>query len=87
MDEPRTIPRMRTAKQAAIELRAMDPNTVIREYHIRALINSGALPTVCAGTRKFINLDVLIDYLNTPGLTELSPKAPGKIRPVPERGR
>lgn len=81
-----TLPRMRTAKQAAAELRRIDPDTVFREHHIRALMQTGAVTVVSSGKRKFVNLDQLIETLNKPGITDLAPKQAGAIRPIPERG-
>ena len=56
------LPRMRTAKAAAEELRKIDPNTVFRECHIRYLMNSGQIPVCSSGRRKFVNLDQLIVF-------------------------
>ncbi|MBS7225397.1 MAG: hypothetical protein KH050_08665 [Clostridiaceae bacterium] len=79
-----SLPRIRSAAQAAAELRKMDPDTVFRECHIRALMNSGAVTVIRAGRRQFVNLDQLIECLNTPGLVDLHPKATGTVRAVPE---
>lgn len=64
--EPPTLPRMRTAKEAAAEIKAADPNTAVTEYHIRQLALSGVLPRVKAGRKLLINLDTLIEYLTDP---------------------
>lgn len=64
--EPPTLPRMRTTKEAAAEIKAADPNTAITEYHIRQLALSGVLPRVKAGRKLLINLDTLIEYLQDP---------------------
>ena len=69
-----SLPRMRTAKTAAEELRKMDPDTIFRENHIRYLMNSGKIPVLCSGRRKFVNLDQLIDLLSRRDVTELSEK-------------
>lgn len=86
-DTGQRIPRMRSAKEAAAELKLLDPKTGIRECHIRAMMNAGKVPVVTSGNRRFVNLDVLIEYLNTPGLTDLKPCATGTIRPVAEQAR
>lgn len=64
--EPPTLPRMRTTKEAAAEIKAADPNTAVTEYHIRQLALSGVLPRVKAGRKLLINLDTLIEYLTDP---------------------
>ena len=69
-----SLPRMRTAKTAAEELRKIDPDTIFRENHIRYLMNSGKIPVLCSGRRKFVNLDQLIDLLSRMDVTELSGK-------------
>lgn len=61
-----STPRMRTVPEAAQELRALDPNTAVTPYHIRQLALNGTLPTVKAGRKKLINLDLLLEYLADP---------------------
>lgn len=60
------LPRMRTIKEAAAELKTLDKNTAVTEYHIRQLALSGVLPRVQAGKKLLINLDLLIEYLTNP---------------------
>ena len=60
------IPRMRTVHEAAQELKAIDPNTAVTEYHIRQLALSGVLPRVQAGRNLLINFDLLLEYLQNP---------------------
>lgn len=69
-----SLPRMRTAKAAAQELRKIDPNTVFRECHIRYLMNSGQIPVCSSGRRKFVNLDQLIDFLERSDSLDLNKK-------------
>ena len=57
------LPRIRSAKEAASELRKLDPGTKFCEHHIRYLMRSGAVPMITAGCRQFVNLDTLIEYL------------------------
>lgn len=59
-------PRMRTVHEAAQELRALDPDTAVSEYHIRQLALRGTLPIVRAGRKKLLNLDLLLEYLADP---------------------
>ena len=60
------IPRMRTVHEAAQELKAVDENTAVTEYHIRQLALSGVLPRVQAGRKLLINFDLLLEYLQNP---------------------
>ena len=79
------LPRMRTAKAAAEELRKIDPNTVFRECHIRYLMNSGQIPVCSSGRRKFVNLDQLIVFLEQSDSLNLNKKQDyqlGVIRPI-----
>ena len=63
----RKIPRMRTVGEAALELKKLDPNTAVTEYHIRRLAVSGKLPRLKAGKKYLINFDALPDYPAQPG--------------------
>ncbi|MCH5300949.1 MAG: DNA-binding protein [Ruminococcus sp.] len=60
------LPRMRTIKEAAAEIKAIDENTAMTEYHIRQLALSGVLPRIKAGKKYLINLDTLIEYMENP---------------------
>lgn len=66
----RPLPRMRTVHEAAEELRKMDANTAVTEYHIRQLAINNVIPRVKAGKKYLINLDALIAYLASPGEVE-----------------
>ena len=61
------IPRMRTVHEAAQELKKLDANTAVTEYHIRRLVLDGVLPRIKAGKKYLINLDSLLEYLADPG--------------------
>ena len=61
-----SFPRMRTITEAASEIRAQDPNTAVTPYRIRQLILTGSLPSVRAGNKYLIDLDILLDYLKNP---------------------
>ena len=58
-----SLPRMRTIKEAADEIKRTDPQTAVREYYIRDLVNSKQIPCVRAGRKILINLDTLYEYL------------------------
>lgn len=57
------IPRMRTIKECMEEIKKADPNTAVREYFIRDLVNSNSIVHISAGRKTLINLDVLFEYL------------------------
>ena len=60
------IPRMHTVHEAAQEMKRLDANTAVTEYHIRRLVLDGVLPKIKAGKKYLINLDSLLDYLANP---------------------
>ena len=45
------IPRMRTVHEAAEELKQLDANTAVTEYHIRRLVLDGVLPRIKEGKK------------------------------------
>ena len=59
-------PKMRTVHEAAQEIKALDPDTAVTEYHIKQLALRGTLPIVRAGRKKLINFDTLLEYLSNP---------------------
>ncbi|MBR6408432.1 MAG: DNA-binding protein [Clostridia bacterium] len=79
------IPRMRTVKEAAAEIKKLDANTAVTEWHIRQLAVQGVLPRVQAGKKLLINFDSLLEYLENPTAEKFRPKQqatrPG-IRPI-----
>jgi hypothetical protein len=60
------MPRYRTIRAAAEEIKKMDAETAITEHYIRSLCKDCAIPTRQAGNKTLLNLDVLIRYLNEP---------------------
>ena len=70
----RTIPRMRTAKEAAQEIKQLVEHTAMTEWHIRKLALSGVLPRVKSGKKLLINLDMLYEYLENPAVKKFKPK-------------
>lgn len=61
---PPELPRMRTAKKAADELRKLDPETRLTESVLRRLMKEGRIPYVKVGARMLVNLDWLIKQLS-----------------------
>lgn len=60
------VPRMRTIKEVVAEIKRLDSDTALTEWRVRKLINEGVIPCVKAGKRQYINLDLLIEYLQNP---------------------
>lgn len=78
------MPRMRTAKQVLEIIREEDPGSAISLTFIRNLINSGKLPVVCAGKKKLINVDAVLEYIAKGELPEAETQSEfGCIREVP----
>ncbi|WP_079988125.1 helix-turn-helix domain-containing protein [Anaerotruncus rubiinfantis] len=72
------IPRMVTIKEAA-------KATGLAEHHVRQLVLSGRVVAVKAGKKYLVNLDRLIEYLNTAHVGDDMGEQYGKIRPVDRR--
>ncbi len=60
------LPRMRTIKEAAQEIKELDEHTALTQWRIRELVLSGVLPAVRAGNKILLNLDTLFEYLSNP---------------------
>ncbi len=56
--------RVRTIKNAYREIREQDPNTCITEWFLRQLITGGAIPSIRAGTKWLVDLDVIEEYIS-----------------------
>lgn len=60
-----SLPRMRDAKGVLAEIQRVDPGSPITLHFVRGLIKSGELPVVEAGNRKFVNVDLVFDFLSS----------------------
>lgn len=78
------VARMRTARQVGEYFKQQDPETSFTEYHVNRLIKSGALPVFKSGNKRLINLDMLIQYLNSEVKEPEKDSTYGKIRRVGE---
>ena len=90
MDEAGRIPRMRTAAKIVAEIKALDPDTEMTEFHIRQLAKDGTVPVVWAGRKALINLDDVLDLmrLGTARHTKEEAPAEGGIRRIePKRSK
>lgn len=65
------MPRMRLLKEAAAEVKALDPGTAVTPYFIRQLALEGKIKSVMAGRKRLINFDDLLQYLALPQGGEL----------------
>lgn len=84
-----STPRLRTIREAACEIKSIDPNTAVTPYRIRQLILNGILPSVRAGNKYLLNLDLLLEYLNEPTADKFrqaeTKEEIGKIRSIQDR--
>lgn len=65
--------RMRTISQVMEHFKQEDPDSSISEYYLRGLIKQEKVPVFYAGRKCLVNLDRLIEYLNS-GLPEADPE-------------
>ena len=63
MEATERIPRMRTAAKIVAEIKALDPDTEVTEFHIRKLAKEGTVPVVWAGRKALINLNDVLDLM------------------------
>lgn len=76
--------RMRLISEAYQEIKEADPNTALTMCALRRIVLSGAIPTICSGRKRFINMDALLDYLSGTRTAEVVPTFDevGEIRPI-----
>lgn len=75
--------RMRNIKSAYHEIKAKDPDSALTMYSIRQKVITGEIPSIWAGRKLLINMDLLEEYFDNP-----RPKVPippsGSIRRITE---
>lgn len=76
------MPRMRTAEKVLEEIKKQDPGTELTVSYIRRLIKAEAVPVVCVGRKKLVDVDALIEKLADGYVLPSEPKEVGKIRRV-----
>ena len=54
------IPRYRTVKGAVAEIKKKDPNSIIKECHIKRMIKLGVITPLKTKQTWFVNLDELL---------------------------
>lgn len=74
------LPHMRLLKDAAAEIKALDPNSAVTTYFIRQLALEGKIKSTMAGRKRLINFDDLLDYLGQS--SEHLTDGTGKIRRI-----
>lgn len=79
--------RMRFVHQAVAELKAVDPDCPVTARMLRSLVKAGKIPSVPVGngTRRLINFDALVSYLENPPAEQ--PERVSGIRRVNEKFR
>ena len=77
-----SIPRMRTVREAAQELKVMDPHTAMTSYHIRRLCIDGVIPVVKAGKKNLLDLDTLLEYMRNPTADKFNPRSAATLNGI-----
>ena len=77
-----TMPRMRTAERVLDEIKAADPDTEVTLHYIRQLIREEAVPVVCCGRKKLVNVDAVMELLSAGYKAEEPAPVHGAIRRV-----
>ena len=75
---------MRTIEAAAAAVKEQDPNTAISKHFIRQLIITGAIPSITAGRKYLVNLDVLFNYLENGNPISAQDNKSSSIRRIKE---
>lgn len=60
-----TLPKMRTIRDCAKEIKNTDSSTAITESSIRKLVNEKIVPCIKIGNRCLVDLDFLINYIKS----------------------
>lgn len=76
------VPKMRTIKAAAEEIKQADKDSAISEFHIRQLVKQGKLPHIKAGNKVLINMDLLNKYLSDPSSNITIEQEESPIKPI-----
>lgn len=57
------IPKMRTISAAIKEIKEIDPNTCFTEHALRKAVVANLIPSVMAGKKYLVDMDVIYAYL------------------------
>jgi len=80
--------RMRTIAEAIREVKKADPQTAFTQTALRRMIKTGEIPSIRAGSKYLVNLEVLFDYLSNPARYQPAQTLPvltGGIHPINEK--
>ena len=75
-----TLPKMRTAPEAIKEIKELDPRSCLTLNAIRSMMRTGKIRVTYSGTKRLINLDLLIEHLYKDNTELASEPEYGKIR-------
>ena len=78
------IPIMRTINEAVLEIKKEDGNTAVTKNFVRNLVINKKIPSVKAGRKYLINIDVLKNFLYNGEILETKEIKFGTIRQVSE---
>lgn len=56
--------RIRTINKAFDEIKQQDPETALSLYLIRQMVKQGLVPSIKAGNKRLVDVDVLQEYIN-----------------------
>lgn len=79
---PSPTPRMRTAAQAARQIKQEDPGSNVTESQIRRLVKSGKIGCLEIDSRTLIDYDELLAYLRNPTEDKQEAQPKTGIRPI-----
>lgn len=60
-----SLPRMRSARKAAAEIKSLDPGTSITESAIRRAMKRGEIRWVPNESKALVDLDEVLDYFSS----------------------
>ena len=76
------MPKMRSIRETARIFKEMDPDTQITETTLRKMIAEGTIPVVKTGVKFLINVDRLIEILETSPVNGTVKIGAGSVNPV-----
>lgn len=77
--------RMRTPDGIIGEIKEIDPNSAFTKYALRQKIKNGEIPSVKAGKRYLVNLDIVLAYLSNTTSSMTQPVSTNGIRKISEK--
>lgn len=74
--------KMRTIKEAYIELKQADEHTAVTQTGLRRLVNEGKIPSVKVGNKTLVDMDNVYMFLEMGTASKAAQPEAGKIRPI-----